>query len=112
MNKKIVLLLSIMFLIIPALGLTNNVETTNSIKVDGQYIEGTVKKRPYRSDYLRMKVDRVTYIIMKDCKVFKGIHTSSGSFQRSVITFSDIRNGDKVSMRVNGNRIFLITVGE
>lgn len=83
-----------------------------TLKIDAQYKKGVIEKTPYQSDYLRIKIDRVTYILMKNCKVFRRTASSSGGFQDTAIDPSELSKGEKVFMRAHGNRIFQIIVIE
>lgn len=74
-------------------------------KYTGEWIEGVVTVAPYSADHQRMQVDRVNYIIMKDCRVEQLVRKPNDSFEQQPVQLSAIRNGSKVVVKAHGNRI-------
>lgn len=80
------------------------------MKFLGDYVEGIVVKEPWQSDLMRIQIDKVTYIIMRDTPYYRRTLNSSGAYEEKAITVSDIHEGDSVEVKAHGNRIIQVVV--
>jgi hypothetical protein len=75
--------------------------------VGNKWIEGTVTKAPWDGEYTFIQLDDVKYTVMKDVDVTK-VYTRNGITNKDKIRFSSIRQGDRLLIKVEGNRIYQI----
>lgn len=110
MRRFILMLLLAFFLMSPAICLSVADEAVHDGKDSGVWVDGTVVKAPYKTDFLRMKVDKVTYIIMSKCGIMKLVKTENGQYYQVETTLSEISAGEDISLKAQGNRVFRIIV--
>ena len=99
-------------LLIALIMLFTVVASATELQAHGIWVEGVVTKAPWKSDYLRLKVDRVVYIILPKCRVFRQVQSAEGAYGKEPATWDVIKEGDKVNVKAQGNRIFDILIEE
>ena len=68
---------------------------------------GTVTKSPWMETFRHVEVNGVKYTFMpQDIQMKRYYRTPSGEWIEKNVSFSDIRVGDKVWMRIQGHRIY------
>jgi hypothetical protein len=112
MKNLIYSILLVLICIGPVSCIAEEVITDSEGRIDATWIEGTVITSPFKTDHLRMKVDKVTYIIMPQCKTFQLETSETGAYYEKPIGYSAIRKGDAVALKAHGNRVFQINVLE
>lgn len=73
----------------------------------GRWIGGNITQVPWKSTYQYIKVNDVKYTIMKDIPVLE-VYKKDGTINKKEISLSKLKNGDKVLLLVEGNRIYNI----
>ncbi len=77
------------------------------------WISGTVTKGPWIEKYRHIEVDNVKYTLMpNDVRIERLVQTYSGIWQRENVLFGDIREGQRIMINVQGNRIYQIVIEE
>lgn len=76
----------------------------------GFWISGDVEQPPYHENGVRfMQVDGVRYTVMEQAKILR-VTADAGAEYKAVVDINEIRKGDLVLLRVEGNRIYQIEV--
>ncbi len=73
----------------------------------GTWKSGTVTRAPWQDKRVRIEIDDVTYILMKDIKISEVSH-SGGSTSKKLIPLYRINLGNKMIFMAEGNRIYQI----
>lgn len=84
--------------------------TAETQAFDGVFVKGVVARSPWQNDHIKIKVDRVTYIILTRCRFLRQHKTGTGAYQEKLANLEDIQNGARVLMRVHGNRVSEIII--
>jgi hypothetical protein len=76
------------------------------------WLEGRVGKAPWTEKYRHIEVNGVKYTFMPDATINVHHRNGSGSYVDDPIPLSHIRKGQRVLIRIQGYRIYEITVLE
>jgi hypothetical protein len=79
-------------------------------KFSGQWVEGTIAKSPYKTEYLKMKIGRVTYVLQPGYSVFTIVEKPDGKIYEENAKLSDLKIGKRVSAMAHANRITKILI--
>jgi len=76
------------------------------------WLEGRVSKAPWSEKYRHIEVNGEKYTFMPEATINVHHRNASGSYTDDPISLSHIRKGQRVLIRIQGYRIYEITVLE
>jgi hypothetical protein len=74
------------------------------------WVEGEVTTGPWRDRYRHIQVDGKTYTLMSDIRISERYESRPGAFLERQLSFSQIRKGQRIMMRVAGFRVYQILI--
>ena len=72
--------------------------------------EGTVTKKPWQEHLMKIEVDGTSYTLMPKTDIRLQYKTKRDSYNEKSIGLNQIRKGQNIIMRIQGNRIYQITI--
>ena len=72
--------------------------------------EGTVTKAPWKDRYQRIEIDGVNYTFMPDAVIYERQNNWGDGYTEKPTSYYKIFNGRKVSLQVQGHRIYQLTI--
>ena len=77
------------------------------------WLTGTVTKEPWVEKYRHIEMDDVKYTFMKtDVRMTRHFEKSPGIWQEENITLKDIYEGQEITIRIQGHRIYELFIEE
>ncbi|WP_205623767.1 hypothetical protein [Desulfogranum japonicum] len=73
----------------------------------GQWVDGKVTHKPWKSTYTYIKVGDTRYTVMENV-VVRQVYKKNGAEYKKYIPLKQIRTGNEVLMLVEGNRVYQI----
>jgi len=93
------------------LGLLTNLLLTSSVMAHTHWYQGIVTKAPWQEHYRYIEIDNKLYTFMPEatfCLQRKNHHNES--YIREPILWQQIRTGNKVSIKIQGRRIYQLII--
>ncbi len=97
-------LLIVFFLTFLSLGLSVNGFSQTRHK------EATVTRAPWQEKYQRIELDGIKYTFMPDAVLYERENNRNGGYSESPTSYYKIYNGRKVSVQVQGHRIYQLVI--
>ncbi len=75
---------------------------------DGTWINGTVTKKAWKDNQVRVEVNGVKYMVMPDAKIYLSVNTRPDAYDEKTVSIRTIKKGQKVAMMTLGHNIYQI----
>jgi hypothetical protein len=76
------------------------------------WIEGKVTAKPWADNYRHIEVDKKTYTLMPDIRIAVRYQTQPGIINERQVDFHQIRQGQHITMKVEGLRVYEIQLDQ